>query len=37
VRTLDWRARRARAMGFASREEMQEIQAKLGALIGTDF
>lgn len=37
VRTLDWRARQARAMGFASREELQEIQAKLGALIGTDF
>lgn len=34
LRTLDWRARRAFNVGFASAAEMAEIRAKLTALLG---
>jgi mRNA interferase MazF len=34
VRSIDWRARAARAKGRVSEEELEEIRAKLRALVG---
>jgi mRNA interferase MazF len=34
IRSIDWRARGARAKGRVSQDELEEIRAKLQALIG---
>jgi mRNA interferase MazF len=34
VRSIDWRARRARVRGRVSEDELEEIRAKLRALVG---
>lgn len=35
VKSLDWRARRAKRKGSVGAEALDEVRGKLGALIGT--